>query len=195
MRSKIIGHIAVALGAAATTTLAHAHPGHDAAPAVFDFSAGFSHPFGGWDHVLTALAVGFWAARLGGHTSWLIPIGFLSGMIVGLVSSELGVAVPGIGQGVAASLLGLGLLIAHVQKAPVVLGTVLMGVFAVFHGAAHAPLPNANLGLPMLGIVAATMSLQLIGLAVAQALLPRFDSTKKYVGWAIAAASAFSFAT
>lgn len=195
MHSKIVGRVAVALASTATATFAYAHPGHDVAPAVFDFAVGFSHPFGGWDHVVAAVAVGFWATRLGGHARWLTPVGFLSGMILGLVFGRTGFAVLGIGQGIAASLLGLGFLIANVQKAPVILGAVLMAVFAVFHGAAHAAIPHANLGLPIFGIVAGTMCVHLIGLAVAQVFLPRFASAKNYVGWSVAAAAVCSFAT
>ena len=42
------------------------------------FTGGFMHPFTGYDHLLAMLAVGFWAARLGGMAIWMLPTAFLS---------------------------------------------------------------------------------------------------------------------
>src|SRR5438128_7093452 len=47
------------------------------------FVHGFSHPFGGLDHVLTMVAVGLFAAQLGGRALWLVPVSFVAAMALG----------------------------------------------------------------------------------------------------------------
>ena len=44
--------------------LVYAHTGSHAMSGWYN---GFNHPLHGWDHLLTMLAVGVWAAQLGGH--------------------------------------------------------------------------------------------------------------------------------
>ena len=48
---------------AAMTGPAHAHPGHG----TNSLFSGLAHPFAGLDHLLAMLAVGLWAAPLGGR--------------------------------------------------------------------------------------------------------------------------------
>ena len=58
----------------AVPTIASAHPGHEGAPG---FIHGFLHPLGGLDHILAMVAVGLFAARLGGRALWLVPASFV----------------------------------------------------------------------------------------------------------------------
>ena len=37
------------------------------------FAMGFAHPLTGLDHLLAMVAVGFWAASLGGAARWIVP--------------------------------------------------------------------------------------------------------------------------
>ena len=46
-------------------------------------SHGFNHPLTGWDHLVTMLAVGIWAAQLRGKAIWLLPLSFVSVMSLG----------------------------------------------------------------------------------------------------------------
>ena len=65
-----------------TPAAALAHPGHhhhEAAP----FMAGLSHPMGGADHLLAMVAVGLWAASIGGRAVWALPLTFIAAMIAG----------------------------------------------------------------------------------------------------------------
>lgn len=58
----------------ALPTLAFAHVG------VGDtngFSHGFMHPMSGIDHILAMVAVGLFAAHIGGRALWLVPISFV----------------------------------------------------------------------------------------------------------------------
>ncbi|WP_417529442.1 HupE/UreJ family protein [Marinomonas shanghaiensis] len=44
-----------------------AHPGHEQASS---FMTGFAHPMGGLDHLLAMVAIGLWAASMGGRALW-----------------------------------------------------------------------------------------------------------------------------
>ena len=61
-------------------SLAQAHVSSDHTNSVLN---GLSHPLLGLDHILAMLAVGLWAAQLGGRATWLVPASFVSLMIVG----------------------------------------------------------------------------------------------------------------
>src|SRR5471032_3382046 len=135
--------------------LAQAHPGHDL---TWDFGGGFAHPLSGWDHLLAMTAVGLWAAQLGGRARWFVPSAFVGVMALAAVFGHFFGTIPGTEQGIAASILILGLLIATTARLPVAAGMALVGVFAVFHGVAHGaerPATAGGLGYGA-GFVAAT---------------------------------------
>src|SRR5262249_58899472 len=71
-------------------TAALAHPGHGAD----GFTHGFAHPLGGLDHVLAMVAVGLYAALLGGRALWLVPASFVGMMAVGGALGMAGGAPP-----------------------------------------------------------------------------------------------------
>ncbi len=83
------------------------------------------------------LAVGLWAACLGGRSLWLVPTAFVVVMLVGGGLGNTGVELPFVEQGILASVLILGVLIAAALKTPTVFGVLIVGVFALFHGHAH----------------------------------------------------------
>src|ERR1700683_1943926 len=94
-RSKL--KLAALLAATSLTpVLAHAHylPG-----GTHGFASGFSHPLFGLDHVLAMVAVGLWAAQLGGRARWLVPAAFVGLMTVGGALGMAGVSVPRWGRG------------------------------------------------------------------------------------------------
>ncbi|WP_347261143.1 HupE/UreJ family protein [Rudaea sp.] len=125
------------LALAAVSTPALAHPGHGAGGGLL---AGFVHPFSGFDHFLAMIAVGVWAAQLGGRAVWAVPAAFMALMALGavLVLSAAGsFAAGGIESGVAASLLVLGLLVWRAQRMPLSAAAALVAWFGLFHGAAH----------------------------------------------------------
>ena len=121
------------------SALAHTGVGHTTG-----FGAGFIHPLSGADHLLAMVAVGLWAAQMGGRAAWALPGTFVSMMIAGGVLGMSGVPVPFIEPGILASVVVLGLLIAGAFKLPLVVSGTLVGIFAVFHGHAHgAEMPIA----------------------------------------------------
>lgn len=114
--------------------VASAHPGHDTGPAS---AAGFAHSFTGWDHLLAMTAVGLWAMQMGGRAKWIVPVSFLTAMILGgwMAASEMTLRLAD--QGILASVLVLGLLVAVAARLPLAWAAAIVGVFAVCHGYAH----------------------------------------------------------
>jgi urease accessory protein len=184
----------IALAALAFPLLAQAHPGHDGHELTWDFATGAAHPLSGWDHLLAMIAVGLWAAQLGGRSRWLVPAAFVGVMTVGAVLGHYGLALPGVEQGIAASLLILGLLIAAAVRLPTAAGMAIVGLFALFHGVAHgAEMPATAGGLTYgAGFVAATVLLHAIGLGLGLALRNQ-PKIARIAGGAVALAGAAAF--
>ena len=72
-------------------SVALAHPGHGTG-----FLAGLDHPYSGMDHMLAMVAVGLWAAVIGGRAIWALPLAFVSAMLAGGALGMAGVALPGV---------------------------------------------------------------------------------------------------
>lgn len=151
-------------------SLAHAHTGLG----VHGSLDGFSHPFLGLDHFLAMTAVGFWAAALGGRARLIVPAAFLLLMAAGGALGMSGVALPAVEQGIAASVILLGLAIAAQLRVPTGLAAGLVAVFAVFHGQAHgAEWPaTASAAGYVAGFLSATALLHGLGLALGALPLP-----------------------
>ena len=131
------------------------------------FSFGLFHPFFGFDHLLAMVAVGVWASQLGGKATWVVPFVFVSLMLVGGALSISGVSIPFVENGILVSVLILGVLIAAAVKAPLLLSSIIVGVFALFHGQAHgAELPASSSAISYcLGFAVATILLHAVGIA------------------------------
>ena len=132
------------------------------------FLTGLEHPVSGLDHVLAMIAVGLWGAQLGAPALWLLPVTFPMVMALGGMLGLLGVPLPGVEQGIAASAILLGLAVMAELRPPLVGAAVLVGLFAVFHGYSHgAELPaGQNALLYSMGFVIATGCLHGVGIAV-----------------------------
>jgi urease accessory protein len=184
-RNYLVGLLAIVALALASPAQAHIIGAGGAG-----WAQGFSHPFSGLDHILAMVAVGVWAAQTGRPALWVLPAAFPLAMAVGGLLGVAGVPVPGIEAGIAASVLGLGLLIAFQAKPPLALSIALVALFALFHGHAHGTeLPRAaSPVLYGLGFVAATAILHLIGLGIGFAMrLPKGMMAMRVGGGAIAA--------
>jgi urease accessory protein len=142
-----------------------ARPGHEGAPG---FVHGFLHPLGGLDHILAMVAVGLFAARLGGRALWLVPASFVVTMAVAGVAGMTGFALPYVEAGIALSILVLGAAIALEMTMPVAAAMGLVAFFAVFHGHAHgAEMPETMSGLAYGGgFVVATAALHALGIGL-----------------------------
>ena len=154
----------LSLALASLPTAAFAHTG---AGATNGFAHGFMHPFGGLDHVLAMVAVGLLAARLGGRALWLVPLSFVTMMILGGAAGASGVGLPLVELGISGSILTLGFVLALGRRLPTALAMALAGFFAIFHGHAHGTeMPvDAQGFLYGAGFVLATALLHMAGLA------------------------------
>lgn len=187
---RLVAGLAVVL-----PSVVFAHPGHDGdhgGGLTWDFSGGFGHPLSGLDHLLAMIAVGLWAAQLGGRTRWAVPATFVSVMALGAVIGHGAAVVPGVEQAIAASLLALGLLVATAKKMPFPASLPLTAAFAIFHGFAHgAEVPADASGLAYgAGFVAATALLHGAGVLLGQATIRQGIWLRQSVGAGIVAAGA-----
>jgi urease accessory protein len=162
-QATIIAIVAAAM--IAIPTVASAHPGHEGTPGLVH---GFLHPLGGLDHILAMVAVGLFAARLGGRALWLVPASFVVTMAVAGIAGMTGFALPYVEAGIALSILVLGAAIALDWTMPVAAAMGLVAFFAVFHGHAHgAEMPQTMSGLAYgAGFIAATAALHALGIGL-----------------------------
>jgi urease accessory protein len=173
-------------------SLAQAHPGPPGH--THGFANGLLHPLTGLDHICAMVAVGLWAVQRGGRALWLVPTTFVSIMIFGGILGMGHAGIPYIEQGIAASVLVLGLLIAGAVRLPLTASAAIVGLFALFHGYAHgAEMPATASGLAYgIGFVIATASLHLCGIGLGL-LAKRYASANliRYAGGAIAACGVY----
>jgi urease accessory protein len=162
MTTRLLFGFTAALVLAAVPALAHEG---DAAGG--GFVTGFLHPIFGWDHVAAMVAVGLWGAFLGQPAIWVLPVAFPLVMALGAALALVGVGVPAVEVGIAASALIIGLMVALAARPPLAIAAAIVAVFAIFHGHAHGtemPLAANPLAYAV-GFVIATGLLHLVGIA------------------------------
>jgi urease accessory protein len=158
----------------AMPTMVYAHPGEAGG-----LAHGLAHPFSGLDHLCAMVAVGLWAAQMGGRAAWMVPLSFVAVMALGGLLGMAAIALPYAETGIVLSLLVLGVLIAAAVRLPLALSAVLVGVFALFHGYAHGAemSPGASALAYALGFMSASALLHLSGFTfgvLARAQMQRF---------------------
>lgn len=163
MQRLLAPTIAACLALGADPALAHESAAHHGG-----FASGFLHPVLGWDHVVAMVAVGLLGAFLGGTAIWMLPVIFPLVMALGAAAGVTGMPLPGVEQGIAASAIVLGALIAAAMRPPLWVAGAVVGIFAVFHGHAHGTeLPGTvNPFAYVVGFVLATGLLHLGGIAL-----------------------------
>ncbi|MCC6193479.1 MAG: HupE/UreJ family protein [Burkholderiales bacterium] len=154
---------AAVVAAVSAPALAHVEAGQ-----ATGLLSGFLHPISGLDHVLAMVAVGLWGAILGAPAVWVLPIAFPLVMAMGALLGFLGVPLPGVEYGIAASAILLGAAVAFEVRPPVAFAALLVGVFAIFHGYAHgSELPPGQSALLFsMGFVIATGALHAVGIGI-----------------------------
>ncbi len=160
------------------------------------FADGLAHPFFGLDHMLAMIAVGLWAAQLGGSAMWRVPTAFVTAMAVGAILANPAMDVSWLETAIAASVLGFGLMLAFRLRLSSALGLLVVSGFALFHGFAHGleiPQTASPVGYG-LGFVLSTATLHISGV-----LLGLYLGRKQLIlqagGVAIAAAGLLMMAT
>jgi hydrogenase nickel incorporation protein HypB len=132
------------------------------------FAHGFFHPLSGLDHIVAMVAVGLYAANLGGRNLWLVPSAFVVMMIFGGFLGYTGFHLPLVEEGIALSVAVMSMAVAAGFNLPTVAAMALVSLFALFHGHAHGSegavlssfLPYAA------GFVIATASLHFAGITL-----------------------------
>ena len=132
------------------------------------FLSGLKHPLSGLDHIVAMIAVGLWGAQLGAPAIWMLPVAFPVVMAMGGMLGLVGVPLPGVELGIAASAILLGGAVLMELRPPLALAAALVGFFAVFHGYAHgSELPAGQSGLLYsIGFVVATGCLHGVGITI-----------------------------
>ena len=162
---------------------------HEQTGMVGGLASGLLHPLTGLDHLVAMVAVGLWGAELGLPALWLLPVVFPLIMALGGVAGILGLPLPATEVVVAFSGVVLGAAIVFAWRPPLWLATLVVAVFAVFHGHAHGvELPKA--ANPMgygIGFVVATGALHLCGIGLGMlAYRPGFTVLYRVSGAVIA---------
>ncbi|ACP26107.1 Protein HupE precursor [Sinorhizobium fredii NGR234] len=177
-----------ALGASAAPAFAHLDPAEHGS-----LAAGLSHPFFGADHVLAMVAVGLWAAQIGGRTLWAVPAAFVSMMAVGFGLALAAVPLPFVEPAILASVVALGLIVAMAVRLDAAPAAAIVGIFALFHGHAHGgELGPAGAWSFAIGFIAATALLHAagVGLGIALARLSSNGTVARLLGGVTALAGA-----
>ncbi len=145
--------------------------------------SGLSHPFSGADHMLAMVAVGLWAALIGGRARLVVPAAFVTMMVVGFALGQAGFALPFVEPAILASVVGLGLLVSFAVKVPTTASAAIVAVFAIFHGHAHAAESAGASALSFgLGFVTSTIVLHLAGMAAGSWLSGRNAAAARIAG-------------
>lgn len=136
------------------------------------FHSGLMHPVHGLDHLLAMVAVGILAVFWSGWRRWVLPLTFMSSMVVGalLVPLVTGVVwVEGLVEPtIVLSVFILGALLVWGQQLPLVPLGCAVGVMALAHGFAHAAEMAESVGWLeyVAGFVLGTGCLHLLGLVL-----------------------------
>lgn len=184
MNTKLISTGLAAVSLATVSNPALAHGGSD----VVGAWSGFIHPFTGLDHLLMMLAVGFIASGMGKNHSRALSSVFLAGLLSGVGLGIAGMAFSFVEQGILLSVVVLGLMLAAAFRFDLKITAVLVGGFALFHGAAMGGESGGAIMGSLLGMVVASLLIQQIGKVLGSVLLASGNSVAmKAVGGVFAA--------
>lgn len=169
---------------AATPTFAHLNPDEHGS-----FMAGLSHPVFGLDHILAMVAVGLWAALLGGRTIWLLPTAFVAAMVVGFGAAISGGFLPYVEPTILFSVFALGLAVALAVRLSAIAAASLVAIFGLFHGFAHGgELGSAGAVAFGAGFALSAAILHSLGISIAVIARQQLSNIKliRGLGWATA---------
>jgi urease accessory protein len=182
MKRSISIKTAILVFAVLTPSLALAHSGGDH---VYGFLSGLEHPALGLDHLLAMVAVGIIATRTARHSGVIVPLSFVSAMVVGAIFGMAGIGLPYLETGIALSLVAFGAMVSLAKPLPLAMATALATLFGVFHGNAHGfEIPESVGGIAYAaGFVFGTSALHAVG-ALFALKLARWPGTIRAVGFA-----------
>ncbi len=153
---------AAAFAASTAPAFAHLNPAEHGS-----LLAGISHPLSGLDHILVMVAVGLWAAQIGGRALWAVPAAFVGTMALGFGLAMTGLNLPFVEPAILASIVALGILVAMAIRMETAACAAVVGIFALFHGYAHGGELGDAGALPFsAGFVIATALLHSAGIGL-----------------------------
>lgn len=131
---------------------------------------GFDHPLEGWDHLVTMLAVGIWAAQMRGRAIWQLPLAFVSVMSLGGLAGASGLVIASAESIILLSTAVFGILITRRIRFSSKINILIVAFFAFFHGFAHGHEISASASLLSytLGFTVATLLLHGAGIVAAK---------------------------
>ncbi|HSJ00902.1 MAG TPA: HupE/UreJ family protein [Verrucomicrobium sp.] len=172
-----------------------AHPGHYHPEGdqvdEFDVESFFSavaHPFTGLDHMVAAVAVGFLAFTMGRRMGLALSALFLGMLAVGSAVGRAGLGVPMLEQGLALSVVGLGLMLMFYKSSGSALRLAIVAAMGFWHGNAHG-LENAG-GLFAMGLWLGTLLVVGCGTLLALPASRLTAQPHRFAGAAVAIAGA-----
>jgi urease accessory protein len=118
------------------------------------------------------VAVGLFAAHLGGRALYLVPLSFIGMMVVSGALGMSGIHLPYVEVGVGLSVVVLGIAVAFGLNMPTALAMALVGFFAIFHGHSNGTeMPETASSLEYgAGFILATAALHAIGVGAGLAI-------------------------
>jgi urease accessory protein len=147
-----------------------AHTGHEAG----GFMSGVLHPLTGSDHLMAMVAVGLWAAAIGGRAVWALPLAFVLALAGGAVAAVMGVQMPLVEPAILASLVVFGVASAILLQVPVIAAVAGTAAFGLAHGLAHGAEASGDFGPFAGGFVLTSLVLHLAGLLIGRVpVVPR----------------------
>ncbi len=134
---------------------------------------GFNHPLTGWDHLVTMLAVGVWAAQLRGRAIWMLPLAFVGVMSLGGLAGAAGLAIPSVEGIILLSAAVFSVLITRKIRFSTSINVSIVAFFAFFHGFAHGQeiSTSASLISYTFGFMLATLLLHGAGILLAKLVI------------------------
>lgn len=148
----------------------------------------FAQVIGEPEHALAMLAVGAWAAQLGGQATWVLPVTFPFALLFGVILGA--VPLPWAEASLGGTVVILGLLLAFAVRPALSVAAIGVWLIAVLHGYENGlempPTPD-----PMsyqLGLMTAAAALHLLGLSLGWAALPIGPWVGRLAGAAVALA-------
>ncbi|MDH3900744.1 MAG: HupE/UreJ family protein [Gammaproteobacteria bacterium] len=151
--------------------LAQAHTGiHD----TVGLADGFMHPVTGLDHLLVAIAAGFWSSRSGRHCLQVVML-FLILLLTGMLLGVTGLVFPQLELAAILIFVLPALVIAVAIARQELFAYVFFGSFAVYHGVVHMlEMPSAaSVTGYAAGLLFSTGLLLALGVIIRQVIITR----------------------
>lgn len=141
------------------------------------FADGFAHPFLGIDHLAAMLMVGIWS-MLNSRRVWIAPLTFVLLLTLGALAGQQGFSIPQLEPLVAASVIGLGIMLTLPFKPGTTASLAVIATFAFCHGLAHGGELTGGSSV-LAGMILGSALLHGIGMLIAQGVL------QQRAGWTL----------